>query len=70
MHTTDQYTDHLAPQAATWTRGVSLEPAEPRVRALLVRGYRELLAVAIEIKNDAERAYCLLRLAELGVTEP
>lgn len=50
--------------------GIVLTSIEPRVRARLIAGYRELLAVAIEIKNDAERAYCLLRLAELGVTEP
>lgn len=56
--------------APLWANGIVLTACEPHVREKLIRGYRELLAVAIEIKNDQERAYCLLRLAELGVTEP
>lgn len=60
----------IAPESPVWANGIVLTAVEPRVRAKLIAGYRELLAVAIEIKNDQERAHCLERLAELGVTEP
>ena len=58
--------DMLAPTATTWERGISLEPAEPRITALLIVGYREILELARYLKNADEEARCLARLAELG----
>lgn len=59
------YTDRLDPRASTW---INLEPVEPHVRALLVRGYRELLETSRWLKDAEGVARAELRLAELGAT--
>jgi hypothetical protein len=58
--------DHMSPQAATWVRGISLDPAEPRITALVLTGYRELLLWAIDSKNAEREAHYRKTIRELG----
>lgn len=62
--------DLLDPTADTWVRGISLTPAEPRIREFLISRYQELLATTRWLGNAAEEATILSRLAELGATAP
>jgi hypothetical protein len=58
--------DCLDPRESTWARGISLTPAEPRVRAFLIARYRELLETTRWLGNTSEEATILSRLVELG----
>lgn len=45
--------DLLSPQSRTWERGVTLDPAEPRLRESIARVFRQF---ALNAVTDAERA--------------
>lgn len=62
----DPYTDMLAPQSETWVRGFRLEPAEPRITALVLTGYRDLLNWAIEAKRPEDIARYQRTILDLG----
>jgi hypothetical protein len=57
--------DMLHPTASTWQRAIDLGPVEPRIRDLVIDGYRELLTVARFLGKTDEIAHCLSRLEEL-----
>lgn len=62
---TQSSADQLDPTAATWVRGFALTPAEPRITAMVIDGYRELLELARYLQNAEEEAHILARLAQL-----
>jgi len=59
-------TDMLAPFYADMRAGIDLKPAAPRIRDLIVAGYRELLEANTYLGNAAECAHIKARLFELG----
>ena len=63
-------TDMLASNASTWVRGFNLEPAEPRITALVLDGYRELLELSRYLGNADEEARILARIADLEEGRP
>ncbi len=63
-------TDLLASNASTWVRGFSLVPAEPRIIALCLRGYREMLELARYLGNRDEEAKILGLIADLEEGRP
>lgn len=67
---TQSSADLLSPQASTWVRGFDLSPAEPRITAMVIDGYRELLELARYLQNADEEARILGRLAELTGGRP
>ena len=66
--TLSEPSDPLASNAATWARGFSLTPAEPRITAMVLDGYRELLELARYLGNQDEQAKIISRIVELGGT--
>lgn len=63
-------TDLLASNAATWVRGFSLVPAAPRITALVLDGYRELLELSRYLGNADEERRILARIADLEEGRP
>lgn len=58
--------DRMSPLSSTWERGISLEPAEPRLRELIARTFRQF---ALNAPDDQSRAHAIA-LAEKWSEQP